>query len=57
MSTHLYQQGSLRRFEEPAALIPWSAASVPPDPHGRVADTGDPAVRDRVATDLGLPQF
>jgi len=52
-----HAQGILRPVHEPAALIWWLATPFAADYHGRVASLDDPAVRRRLAADLGLPLF
>lgn len=52
-----HAQGLLRPVDEPAALIWWLATPLAEDYHGRVAALDDPAVRRRLAADLGLPLF
>lgn len=52
-----YRHGLLRPPSEPAALIWWLATPFAVDYHGRVASLDDPAVRQRLASDLDLPLF
>jgi NAD(P)-dependent dehydrogenase (short-subunit alcohol dehydrogenase family) len=52
-----HQKGWLRPPGEPAALIRWLCTPMAADLHGRVADIDDPAIRKRMAFDLGLPLF
>lgn len=49
--------GLLRPVEEPAVLIWWLATPFARDYHGRVAALDDADVRQRLASDLGLPLF
>ena len=50
-----HAQGELRDPREPAELIFWLCTSAARDVTGQVLDINDPAVRARVARDLGRP--
>ncbi len=52
-----HQTGQLRPPEEPAALIWWLATPLAAEFHGQIVSLDDPAIRQRLADDLGLPVF
>lgn len=52
-----HEKGWLRPPGEPAALIHWLCTPMAADLDGQTADMDAPAVRRRVASDLGLPLF
>jgi NAD(P)-dependent dehydrogenase (short-subunit alcohol dehydrogenase family) len=52
-----YERGELRPPEEPAALIWWLATPMAADFHGQVVSLDDASIRNRMANDLGVPQF
>lgn len=53
----LHEKGRLRPVEQPAQLILWLTTPMAADLKGHVADLDDPALRDRVAADLGIEPF
>ncbi len=52
-----HEAGALRPPREPAALVWWLATPMADEFHGRPVSIDDPAVRRRLAEDLGLPLF
>ncbi len=52
-----HEQGWLRPPEEPAALICWLATPMAAEFHGQAVSIDDPAIRERMAADLGLDPF
>lgn len=51
------EKGRLRAPEQPANLIWWLTTEAAADLKGQIADLDDPAIRERVAADLGIPVF
>lgn len=52
-----HAEGQLRDPREPAEVIFWLCTSTASDVTGQVLDISDPAVRQRVARDLGRPEL
>ncbi|MCW5881264.1 MAG: SDR family oxidoreductase [Anaerolineae bacterium] len=52
-----HAEGQLRDPREPAELIVWLCTSHARDLSGQILDINDPAVRERVAHDLGRPRL
>jgi 3-oxoacyl-[acyl-carrier protein] reductase len=53
----MHEKGRLRPPEQPANLIWWLTTSMAADLKGQIADLDDPAIRERVAADLGVEVF
>jgi NAD(P)-dependent dehydrogenase (short-subunit alcohol dehydrogenase family) len=52
-----HEQGQLRDPEEPGTLIWWLATPMAAEFHGQAVSIDDPAIRRRMANDLGVERF
>jgi 3-oxoacyl-[acyl-carrier protein] reductase len=53
----MHEKGRLRPVEQPAKLILWLTTPMAADLKGQIADLDDPAIRERMAADLGIEPF